>query len=241
MPPCLTNGCTVSAHPPGLTLVWTDIPEESESGFNDWYNREHMRDRVLGVPGFISGRRFVAFEGTPKYLAVYRTASIDVFRSEPYLALQRLPDDHSRRYIPLFRGTIKGFCRITAEYGEGEGTRLALVMLTLPGGDRTALRQSAAADILSGLVACRDVVAARLAECDRDVVQTVTTQFTRKGDRFVDCVLMIEAISEQGLRTALCGLNARALGACGASVDGKPALFNQLLGFHAPARYADGR
>lgn len=225
---------------PALTLVWTDIPEEVDSDFNDWYNREHMRDRVLRVPGFISGRRFVAFDGKPRYLAIYRTASIDVFRSEPYLALQRVPDDNSRRFIPLFRGTIKGFCRITAEHGEGEGARLALVMLTLSGCDRPALRRWAADDLLRGMVACREVVAARLAECDQDVVQTVTTQFMRKGDRFVDGVLMIEAVSEQGLRATLDRLDARALEACGARVDGQPALFDQLLSFHAPVGSADG-
>jgi hypothetical protein len=229
------QGHTMNAQAPGLTLVWTDIPEEVDADFNDWYNREHMRDRVLGVPGFLSGRRFVAFEGKPRYLAIYRTASIDVFRSEPYLALQRVPDDHSRRLIPLFRNTVKGFCRITAERGEGEGARLALVELSLSGCDRPALRRWAAADLLRGMLACHNVVAARLAECDQDVVQTVTTQFMRKGDRFVDAVLLLEAVSEQGLRAALGRLDARAPEACGARVDGQPVLFNQLLGFHAPA------
>jgi hypothetical protein len=218
---------------PGMTLVWTDMAQEAEAEFNDWYNREHMRDRIFRVPGFVSGRRFAAFEGKPKYLAIYRTASIEVFRSEPYLALQRVPDERSRRLIPLFRNTVKGFCRISAERGDGEGTRLALVELDLSGCDRAALRRWAAEDLLQNVLACRDVVAARLAECDQDVVNTVLAHFTRKGDRYVDALLLIEAISEQGLRDALGRLEAGGLQARGAKIAGAPVLFNQLLSFHA--------
>jgi hypothetical protein len=217
-----------------LTLVWTDMPEAVDTEFNDWYDREHMRDRVFTVPGFVSGRRFAAFEGTPRYLAIYRTANIDVFRSEPYLALQRVPDERGRRLIPLFRNTVKGFCRITAERGEGEGARLALVELNLSGCDRPALRRWAAEDLLQGMLACRGVVAARLAECDQDIVKAVVANFMRKGDRFVDALLLIEAVSEQGLRDALDRLEAGALQACGARTAGEPVLFNQLLSFHAP-------
>lgn len=76
----------------GLLLVGTNIPEDLESGFNERYNREHMRDRILGVPGFTRGRRFVAFEGGPRYLAIDETRDVAVLQSEPYLALKRVLD-----------------------------------------------------------------------------------------------------------------------------------------------------
>ena len=53
-----------------LLMVWTDIPPDVEHDFNDWYNREHIRERV-DVPGFIRARRFAALSDTPKYLALY--------------------------------------------------------------------------------------------------------------------------------------------------------------------------
>lgn len=62
-------------------LVGTDIDPEAEQAFNDWYNREHVRDRALRIPGYISGRRYVATEGAPKYLARYRTVNVDLFTS----------------------------------------------------------------------------------------------------------------------------------------------------------------
>jgi hypothetical protein len=99
----------------GLLLVWTNIPEDLESGFNEWYNREHMRDRILGVPGFTRGRRFVAFEGGPRYLAIYETRNVAVLQSEPYLALKRVFDPLSLRFVPHFRDTLNAgiHCRYT--------------------------------------------------------------------------------------------------------------------------------
>lgn len=217
-----------------LTLVWADIPGEVDADFNDWYDREHMPSRVLHVPGFVSGRRFIATAAQPRYLAIYRTEDIDVFRSEPYLALQRAPDPNSRRFIPLFRNTIKGFCRITAERGEAEGSRIALLRLNLSGCDLPALRRRATAELLPRMLSCRDVVATRLAECDREVANTVIAQFTRKGDRYVDGLLIIEAVSEAGLRAALNALDTGGFEACGAVLDGAPATFSQLLAFHTP-------
>ena len=85
----------------GLLLVWTDIPVELEYEFNEWYNRDHVRERILGVPGFIRGRRFVSDSGTPKYLATYEAESIAVFTSEPYRAIVRNPDAPSRKFISL--------------------------------------------------------------------------------------------------------------------------------------------
>ena len=55
----------MAAYSPGerarqaLLMVWTDIFADVEHDFNDWYNREHVRERVE-VPGFIRARRFAA-------------------------------------------------------------------------------------------------------------------------------------------------------------------------------------
>ena len=62
-----------------LLLVWTDIPTDIETEFNDWYNREHLRERVA-VPGFVRGRRFAAISAAPKYLALYEAQSAEVMK-----------------------------------------------------------------------------------------------------------------------------------------------------------------
>ena len=54
--------------PTALFTVKATITPDREKAFNEWYNREHAPDRVLGIPGFIQVRRFVAVEGAPQNL-----------------------------------------------------------------------------------------------------------------------------------------------------------------------------
>ncbi|MGH8056431.1 MAG: hypothetical protein ACREOH_04245, partial [Candidatus Entotheonellia bacterium] len=56
----------------GLLAVWMDIPAHVEDDFNRWYNEEHIAERV-GIPGFLNGRRYLAIDGAPKYVALYDT------------------------------------------------------------------------------------------------------------------------------------------------------------------------
>ncbi len=67
----------------GLLLVMMDVDPEHEEEFNRWYNEEHIPER-LGIPGFLTGRRFLALEGSPKYLALYELESPEVLASEQY-------------------------------------------------------------------------------------------------------------------------------------------------------------
>jgi hypothetical protein len=67
-----------------LLLVMMDIAPEMEEEFNRWYDEEHVPER-LSVPGFLTGRRFKAVEGTPKYLAIYELENAEVLQSDAYV------------------------------------------------------------------------------------------------------------------------------------------------------------
>jgi hypothetical protein len=56
--------------PAGLLAVWLHVPPEHEDEFNAWYNTEHIQ-QITSIPGFINGRRYMALQGVPKYLALY--------------------------------------------------------------------------------------------------------------------------------------------------------------------------
>ncbi len=56
-----------------ILTIWTDIPADIEADFNDWYNREHLPDRIQGMPGFLRGRRYAAIAGTRCALRVLYT------------------------------------------------------------------------------------------------------------------------------------------------------------------------
>lgn len=92
----------------GLLMVWADIDAEHEAEFNKWYDEEHMK-RLASVPGFLSGGRYLAVKGGPKYLAMYEledhrvlnsSAFIDTVRYQPSAGRQRISGGHiGRNYI----------------------------------------------------------------------------------------------------------------------------------------------
>ena len=67
----------------GMLLVMTDIDPASEHDFNQWYEQEHLTER-MAIPGFLRARRFTAIEGSPKYLALYDLESPEVLNSAHY-------------------------------------------------------------------------------------------------------------------------------------------------------------
>ena len=68
----------------GLLMAWTDVDPAHEDAFNAWYNEEHM-PRLANVPGFLSGARYRALRGGPKYLAMYELEDHNVLRSASFL------------------------------------------------------------------------------------------------------------------------------------------------------------
>ena len=91
--------------PSGLLLVMIDVDPAHEEEFNRWYDEEHLPER-LACPGFLSGRRFVAVEGSPRYLALYDLASPEVLESAPYKKIQpRSP--WTQRVAPHFRRAVR--------------------------------------------------------------------------------------------------------------------------------------
>jgi hypothetical protein len=82
----------------GLLVAMMNPPAD-EAAFNAWYDEEHVPLR-LGVPGFLSGRRYQAAEAEgPRYLALYDLASVEVLHSDPYKRLWREPSERERQML----------------------------------------------------------------------------------------------------------------------------------------------
>lgn len=63
-----------------LLIVQMDMAPEKEEEFNKWYNKKHIPD-ILRIKGFVSGKRYVAAKGSPKYLAVYEFENAEVIKT----------------------------------------------------------------------------------------------------------------------------------------------------------------
>jgi len=90
--------------PTGLLLVTMEPQALSEEEFNDWYDMEHIPERIA-VDGFQSAQRYVCVEGWPKYMAIYDLDDLDVLESPGYLASSREnTSPWSKRVVPRVQG-----------------------------------------------------------------------------------------------------------------------------------------
>jgi hypothetical protein len=81
-----------------LLMAWTDVDPEHEVAFNDWYDNEHML-RLARIPGFLSGARYRALRGGPKYLAMYELEEHTVLRTTAFLDEVRFRPSEARTKI----------------------------------------------------------------------------------------------------------------------------------------------
>lgn len=86
----------------GIFLVYVDIGAEHEKEFNEWYDKEHLPE-LLAVPGIISGARYKAVKGGPKYLAFYELENIGIMKTPAFTGRQRTP--WGQRVSPSVIGT----------------------------------------------------------------------------------------------------------------------------------------
>lgn len=91
---------------PAVLVVMIDIDPAFEADFNRWYNEEHLPERV-GLPGFRSARRFVSYEGGPKYLALYDLDNLDALETAEYLALVSPPSEWTKRVESRFTSRLR--------------------------------------------------------------------------------------------------------------------------------------
>jgi hypothetical protein len=118
----------------GMLLTSMDIDAADEVEFNRWYDREHLEERVA-IEGFLEARRYVAYDGKPKYLSLYSTATFEVLDSPAYRAALANQTAWSKANIARFKNMIRAVARITISHGVGRGAGLGIIRLRPAGGD----------------------------------------------------------------------------------------------------------
>ena len=125
----------------GMLLTSMDVDPEHEADFNRWYDREHLEERVA-IEGFVEARRYVAEEGSPKYLSLYSTESFDVLDSPAYRKALANQTAWSKKTIACFENMIRGVARITISHGKGRGAFLGIVRIRPARGGHDTLREA---------------------------------------------------------------------------------------------------
>jgi hypothetical protein len=123
----------------GMLLTSMDIDAAHEEDFNRWYDREHLEERVA-IDGFLEARRYLAHAGSPKFLFLYSTRTIEVLDSPAYRTRLNNPTEASKTNMARFQNMIRVVARITASRGVGRGAKLGIVRLRPEAGHQDALR-----------------------------------------------------------------------------------------------------
>jgi len=85
----------------GLIAVWLHVPPHREEEFHAWYELEHI-PQVVGLDGFVSGRRYDGGQAFPKFLALYETRDESVEDSPGFQHVVSHPTPWSGRIWTFF-------------------------------------------------------------------------------------------------------------------------------------------
>ncbi|MET0970979.1 MAG: hypothetical protein ABWY18_17405 [Tardiphaga sp.] len=155
----------------GMLMTSMDIDPSHEAEFNQWYDREHLAERVA-IDGFVEARRYVAIDAAPKYLGLYSTATFDVLDSDTYRTALANQTPWSLANIGRFKNMLRSVARITVSRGQGRGAALGLVRIRPPERDAGALRDAIGAKLDPGNLA--GIISMHLMESDPRLSRPLT-------------------------------------------------------------------
>ncbi|WP_087874524.1 hypothetical protein [Arthrobacter globiformis] len=140
----------------GALINWITVGHSDVPLFEDWYNYQHLPERV-STPGFLRARRFIAMDQPDpregNYLTVYETADISVLSSPEYLRRLNNPTELTQRVIPTFRQFRRAACLVSAVRGFGSSSRILAIELSPEEHQQQLLRTLIADRLLPRLTA----------------------------------------------------------------------------------------
>jgi hypothetical protein len=185
-----------------MLLTSMDIDPSDEAEFNRWYDRKHLLERVA-IEGFLEARRYIAHQGSPKYLCLYSTASFEVLDSPTYRTVLMNPTDWSKTNLARFKNMIRAIARITVSRGQGRGAALGIVRLRPRAGDndklRTALRDRLDPEKLDGIISMH------LIESDPALSRPITDDPPVSDPGSGDWFVLIDATDMRAVSAAITG------------------------------------
>jgi hypothetical protein len=110
----------------GMLIVFTEVKARDERDLNEWYNREHIDERI-NLPGFHRARRYVAVRGSPKYLATYECDTVDDLATPGYLHLLANQTPWTQAVMARFTHFHRLTLRLQVDLTHGIGGALASV------------------------------------------------------------------------------------------------------------------
>lgn len=199
----------------GMLMTSMDIDPAHEQEFNQWYDREHLAERVA-IDGFLEARRYVAVNAAPKYLGLYSTATFDVLDSDAYRKALANQTAWSLANIGRFKNMLRSVARITISRGVGRGAALGLVRIRPPEGDASVLREALRVQLDPGMI--HDIISMHLMESDPRLSKPLTDDPAAPNPAARDWYVLIEGTDVQAVSKTMAGRFEAAILAAGAEL-----------------------
>ena len=161
----------MSLYGKGMLITFSETPPEVEEDFNEWYNREHIDERVW-MPGFHRARRYVDANSNAdiKYFATYETDKVEDLADPEYMELLKDQSDWSKKVMSTFTKFDRITANVTIDLSHGFGGA-CLAARFFPGiGIMSKLRDNLAEKILPNIVSTPGIIGAVLVENNLSVV-----------------------------------------------------------------------
>ncbi|MEH2471355.1 hypothetical protein V1281_007456 [Nitrobacteraceae bacterium AZCC 2161] len=186
----------------GMLMTSMDIDAAHEREFNQWYDREHLAERVA-IDGFLEARRYVAVEASPKYLGLYSTKTFEVLDSPAYRTALANQTAWSKSNIGRFQNMLRSVARITISRGQGRGAALGLVRIRPPVDGADALRGGIEAQLDPGML--HGIISMHLMESDPRLSKPLTDDPAAPNPAARDWYVMIDGTDVDAVAATMKG------------------------------------
>lgn len=159
----------------GMLIVLTEVKSRDEADFNEWYNREHIDERV-NLPGFHRARRYVAVKGSPKYFAAYECDTVGDLATPGYLQLLANQTPWTQAVMARFTRFHRLTLRLQVDLTHGVGGAITAVRFVPDPRKRKALVAWLRDTALPKAIARNGMLGAFAAENDLDVANAPVQQ-----------------------------------------------------------------
>jgi hypothetical protein len=180
-------------HGKGMLVVYTEVKPRDERDFNEWYNREHIDERV-NLPGFHRARRYVAERGAPKYLATYECDHVGDLATPGYLDLLANQTPWSQAVMARFTTFHRMTLRVQVDLTHGVGGAITTVRFVPDPRKRRLMTDWLTATVLPRTIAKPGLVGAAALENDLEAANAPIQQKSMDHPRAEDAewIVMIE-------------------------------------------------
>lgn len=170
-----------------------DINPVVESEFNDWYQTEHVPQRMQ-IPGFLSARRYRAMSDSQTYMALYSCTEAAVLDQPQYKEILVEPTPLTKKMMPHFRNMVRSVCDETWTAGTGLGGEAVVIRCATKPGQEQLARDFIAQTLYPQLARANCLVRLALWEASASAGAAPSPEEAHRGkpDERVNWVLFFE-------------------------------------------------